>query len=324
MKRMTSEEIINTYIDFFVSKGHLQVKSASLIPKDDPSILWINAGVTPLKKYFDGTVVPKCRRLTSCQKCIRTGDIEEVGVTARHHTFFQMLGNFSIGDYFKKEAITWAFELLTGKEYFNLPIEKLYVTVYPTDVETYDLWKELGIPESHIVKLEGNFWEIGEGPSGPDSEIFFDRGEKYDPDKVGLKLLQEEIENDRYIEIWNNVFSMYNAKEGVPREEYKELPSKNIDTGMGVERMACILQDAETNYETDLFLPIIEKLEEICQIDYSGQKEFKVIVDHARSLTFALSDGATFENYGRGYVLRRLLRRSVIMGRRLKINRTFM
>lgn len=324
MKRMTSEEIINTYIDFFVSKGHLQVKSASLIPKDDPSILWINAGVTPLKKYFDGTVVPKCRRLTSCQKCIRTGDIEEVGVTARHHTFFQMLGNFSIGDYFKKEAITWAFELLTGKEYFNLPIEKLYVTVYPTDVETYDLWKELGIPESHIVKLEGNFWEIGEGPSGPDSEIFFDRGEKYDPDKVGLKLLQEEIENDRYIEIWNNVFSMYNAKEGVPREEYKELPSKNIDTGMGVERMACILQDAETNYETDLFLPIIEKLEEICQIDYSGQKEFKVIVDHARSLTFALSDGATFENYGRGYVLRRLLRRSVMMGRRLKINRTFM
>ena len=185
MKRMTSEEIINTYIDFFVSKGHLQVKSASLIPKDDPSILWINAGVTPLKKYFDGTVVPKCRRLTSCQKCIRTGDIEEVGVTARHHTFFQMLGNFSIGDYFKKEAITWAFELLTGKEYFNLPIEKLYVTVYPTDVETYDLWKELGIPESHIVKLEGNFWEIGDGPSGPDSEIFFDRGEKHAPDTVG-------------------------------------------------------------------------------------------------------------------------------------------
>lgn len=324
MKKMMSEEIINTYINFFVEHGHLQVPSSSLIPKDDPSVLWINAGVTPLKKYFDGTVVPKSKRLTSCQKCIRTGDIEEVGVTARHHTFFQMLGNFSIGDYFKKEALTWAYELLTSKKYFDLPVSKLYVTVYPSDHEAYDLWKNLGIPESHIIKLEGNYWEIGEGPSGPDSEIFFDRGEKYDKDKIGIRLLEEEIENDRYIEIWNNVFSQYNAKEGVPREEYEELPSKNIDTGMGVERMACILQDAPTNYETDLFLPIIEKLEEICKIEYCGQKEFKVIVDHARSLTFALSDGATFENYGRGYVLRRLLRRAVMMGRRLQINHPFM
>ena len=277
-----------------------------------------------MKKYFDGSVVPKSRRLTSCQKCIRTGDIEVVGTTARHHTFFQMLGNFSVGDYFKKEALTWAFELLTSDKYFGMPKEKLYITVYPSDKEAYDIWINLGVEPDHIIKLEGNYWEIGEGPSGPDSEIFFDRGEKYDKDKLGIKLLEDDIENDRYIEIWNNVFSQYNAKEGVPRDEYEELPSKNIDTGMGVERMACILQDTPTNYETDLFMPIIEKIEDICQINYMGQKEFKVIADHARSLTFALSDGATFENYGRGYVLRRLLRRAVMMGHRLKINHPFM
>ena len=324
MKKMTSEEIIRTYIDFFVSRGHTEVESAPLIPKDDPSILWINAGVTPLKKYFDGSVVPENRRLTSCQKCIRTNDIENVGLTARHHTFFQMLGNFSVGDYFKTEALTWAYELLTSEKYFGIPKEKLYVTVYPTDTDAYNLWVSFGIDPSHIVKLEGNYWEIGEGPSGPDSEIFYDRGEKYDPNKLGIKLLEEEIENDRYIEIWNNVFSQYNAKNGVPREEYEELPSKNIDTGMGVERMACILQETVTNYETDLFMPIIERIEEICGIKYDGRKEFKVIADHIRALTFALSDGATFENYGRGYVLRRLLRRSVMMSRKLNINKSFM
>ena len=324
MKKMTSEEIIRTYIDFFVKNGHLELESASLIPKDDPSVLWINAGVTPLKKYFDGTIVPKNRRLTSCQKCIRTNDIENVGMTARHHTFFQMLGNFSVGDYFKKEALTWAYELLTSNDYFGIEKEKLYVTVYPTDEEAYNLWLNLGIDASHIIKLEGNYWEIGEGPSGPDTEIFYDRGEKYDPNHQGIKLLEEEIENDRYIEIWNNVFSQYNAKKGVPREEYEELPSKNVDTGMGVERMACIIQNTETNYETDLFMPIIEKIEEISNIDYNGQKEFKVIADHARSLTFALSDGAAFENTGRGYVLRRLLRRAVMMSRKLNINHSFM
>lgn len=235
-----------------------------------------------------------------------------------------MLGNFSIGDYFKKEALTWAFELLTSKQYFDIDVNKLYVTVYPTDLEAYNLWVTLGIDPSHIVKLEGNYWEIGEGPSGPDSEIFYDRGEKYDKDKLGIKLLQDDIENDRYIEIWNNVFSQYNAKKGVPREEYEELPSKNIDTGMGVERMACIFQDAETNYETDLFLPMIHALEEISGLPYNKRKEFKVIVDHIRTLVFALSDGATFENYGRGYVLRRLLRRSVRMGRKLNIEKSFL
>ena len=324
MKKLTGQEIIRTYIDFFKEKGHSEVPSASLIPHDDPTVLWINAGVTPLKKYFDGTIVPQNRRMTSCQKCIRTGDIESVGRTARHHTFFQMLGNFSIGDYFKTEALTWAFELLTSKKYFGIDKEKLYVTIYPSDKEAYNLWLKLGMPKDHIIKLRNNYWEIGEGPSGPDSEIFYDRGPKFDPEKQGIKLLEKELENDRYIEIWNNVFSQYNAVEGVPREKYEELPSKNIDTGMGVERMACIMQQTETNYETDLFMPIMKKLEEIVLIKYLGQMEFKVIADHIRTLTFALSDGASFENYGRGYVLRRLLRRASRMGRKLNISHTFM
>ena len=277
MKKMTSEQIIRTYIDFFKERGHLEIPSSSLIPKDDPTILWINAGVTPLKKYFDGRVIPESRRLTSCQKCIRTGDIESVGKTARHHTFFQMLGNFSVGDYFKKEALTWAYELLTSDKYFGLDKNKLYITVYPADEEAYNLWVSLGIDPSHIIKLENNFWEIGPGPSGPDSEIFYDRGEKYDPQKQGIKLLEQELENDRYIEIWNNVFSQFNAKEGIDRANYEELPSKNIDTGMGVERMACIMQETETNYETDLFMPNMEAISEIARIEYLGQMEFKVI-----------------------------------------------
>lgn len=324
MKKMTGYEIIRTYIEFFKERGHAEVESASLIPHDDPTVLWINAGVTPLKKYFDGTVVPQNRRMTSCQKCIRTGDIESVGKTARHHTFFQMLGNFSVGDYFKTEALTWAMELLTSPKYFGFDVNKLYVTVYPDDVDAYNLWIKLGMPKDHIVKLAGNFWEIGEGPSGPDSEIFYDRGVKYDPQKLGIKLLEDEIENDRYIEIWNNVFSQFNAKEGVPRDKYEELPSKNIDTGMGVERMACIIQNTETNYETDLFMPIMKGISQVAGVDYLGQMEFKVIADHIRTITFALSDGASFENYGRGYVLRRLLRRASRMGRKLNISHAFM
>ena len=324
MKKLSSNEIIKMYLKYFEDHGHLIIESGSLIPQDDPSVLWINAGVTPLKKYFDGTLMPPSRRLTSVQKCIRTGDIEVVGKTARHHTFFQMLGNFSIGDYFKKEALTMALELLTSPKYFDIDKEKLYVTVYPQDKEAYDIWLSLGISEDHIIKLADNYWEIGPGPSGPDSEIFFDRGTKYDKDNLGIKLLKEDIENDRYIEIWNNVFSQYNAKENTPREKYEELPSKNIDTGMGVERMACILQETETNYETDLFLSIMQEISNICHIEYFGQMEFKVIADHIRTLVFALADGATFENYGRGYVLRRLLRRAVRMSRKLNINHSFM
>ena len=324
MKKLTGNEIIRMYIDFFKERGHMELESASLIPHNDPTVLWINAGVTPLKKYFDGSVVPKNRRLTSVQKCIRTGDIESVGRTARHHTFFQMLGNFSIGDYFRNEAITWAYDLLTDSKYFDIDKDKLYFTVYPDDFDTYNLWISLGVKPSHIIKLENNFWEIGPGPSGPDTEIFFDRGEKYDKEKKGIKLLENEEENDRYIEIWNNVLSMFNATEGLKREEYPELPSKNIDTGMGVERMACILQGVETNYETDLFMPIMEAIGDICQLPYTGQMEFKVIADHVRTLTFALSDGAVFENVGRGYVLRRLLRRASRMGKKLNINKEFM
>lgn len=324
MRKLTGEEIIRTFINYFVSHGHTEIESASLIPHDDPSILWINAGVTPLKKYFDGREVPVNRRLTSCQKCLRTGDIENVGKTARHHTLFQMLGNFSIGDYFKDEALNMAWELLTSEQYFGLDKNKLYITVYPNDLEAYNKWLSLGVEPNHIFKLEGNFWEIGEGPSGPDSEIFYDRGEKWDKDKLGTKLLSEEMDNDRYIEIWNNVFSQFNAKKDVARENYEELPSKNIDTGMGVERMACIMQDTETNYETDLFQPIMEKITEISNIPYHGQMEFKVIADHIRTLVFAISDGATFENVGRGYVLRRLLRRSVKMGKRLNISTSFL
>ena len=324
MKKLTGNEIIKTYIDFFVERGHTYIESASLIPQNDPTVLWINAGVTPLKKYFDGTVVPKNKRLVSCQKCIRTGDIEEVGKTARHHTFFQMLGNFSIGDYFKKEALPWAWELLTSPKYFAMDKDKLYITVYTHDEETYNIWLSLGVKPSHLIKLDTNFWEIGPGPSGPDTEIFYDRGEKYDKQKRGITMLQNEEENDRYIEIWNNVLSQFNATEGLSREEYPELPHKNIDTGMGVERVACIMQKTETNYETDLFMPIMHKIEEISSIQYTGQMEFKVIADHIRTLTFALSDGAVFENVGRGYVLRRLLRRASRMGRKLNINKEFL
>jgi len=322
MKKMNSNEIRQTFLNFFVKKNHQIIESAPLIPRNDPSLLWINAGVTPLKKFFDGREVPANRRMVSVQKCLRTGDIESVGKTARHLTFFEMLGNFSIGDYFKEEALEYAFELLTSPEYFGFDKDKLYITIYPTDEVAYQKWLSLGISESHIIKLENNYWEIGEGPSGPDSEIFYDRGEKYD--KRGVELIQNEIENDRYIEIWNNVFSQYNAKDGVDRKDYEELPSKNIDTGMGLERMCTIIQEVDTNYDTDLFVPIIKKIEEISNKKYNGEMPFKVIADHIRTLTFCISDGATFENYGRGYVLRRLLRRSVRYGMKLGINEPFL
>ena len=324
MKKLTSNEMRQMWFDFWQSKNHEIIESASLIPVNDPTLLWINAGVTPLKKYFDGSVVPNNRRLASSQKCIRTNDIENVGKTARHLTFFEMLGNFSIGDYFKKEAITWAWEFLTDPKWINFDKEKLYVTIYADDEEAYNTWINIGVDSAHIVRLESNYWEIGPGPSGPDSEIFFDRGEKYDPDKLGIKLLADEIDNDRYIEIWNNVFSQYNAKEGMERKDYPELPSKNIDTGMGLERMLSILQEVDTNFDTDLFIPIIHKIEEISGKTYQGDMPFKVIADHVRTLTFALSDGANFGNTGRDYVLRRLLRRAVRYSKMLEIDKPFM
>lgn len=324
MRKLKSYEIRQMWLDFFKEKGHDVVPSASLIPVNDPTLLWINAGVAPLKKYFDGREIPKNRRLTNAQKSIRTNDIENVGKTARHHTFFEMLGNFSIGDYFREEALTWAFEILTSEKWFGFDINKLYFTIYPDDVASYNKWVSLGVIPSHIIKLEDNFWEIGEGPCGPDTEIFYDRGEKYDPQGLGIKMLEEDIENDRYIEIWNIVFSQYNSKEGVPRSEYKELPNKNIDTGMGLERIACVMQEVETNYDTDLFMPIISEVEKLTGVKYNGQMAFKVIADHVRSVTFAVSDGAMISNEGRGYVLRRILRRAVRYGKKLGMNEPFM
>ncbi len=324
MKKLTSLEIRKMWLDFFKSKGHEIVPSAPLIPQDDDSLLWINAGVTPLKKYFDGSVVPNNRRITNIQKCIRTNDIENVGITRRHHTFFEMMGNFSVGDYFREDAISFAFELLTSSEWFDIPLEKLYFTVYPDDTETINKWLSLGVPESHIARLEDNFWEIGEGPCGPDTEIFFDRGEKYDFDGKALEHFMKGEDNERYVEIWNNVFSQFNSKEGVDRSEYKELPSKNIDTGAGLERWACIFQDVDSNFDTDLFMPIIHDIEKLSGTLYDYSMPYKVIADHIRSITFALADGANFDNVGRGYILRRLLRRSVRYGKKLGLNEKFM
>lgn len=324
MRKLSSNEIRQIWLDFFHSKGHKVIDSAPLIPINDPTLLWINAGVAPLKKYFDGTEIPENRRMVNVQKSIRTNDIDNVGKTARHHTFFEMLGNFSIGDYFRDEALEWAMEILTSPKYFGFDLDKLYFTIHIDDDESKKKWMELGVAEDRIIPLEDNFWEIGEGPCGPNTEIFYDRGPKYDPDNLGIKLLKEDIDNDRYIEIWNIVFSQYNAESGVPRSQYKELPSKNIDTGMGLERMACVLQEVETNYETDLFMPIIKKLEELTNVEYNGQMPFKVIADHIRSVSFAISDGAVLSNEGRGYVLRRLVRRAVRFGKKLGMNEAFM
>ena len=326
MKYMTGSEIRSMYLNFFKSKGHMIEPGAPLVPVNDPTLLWINSGVAALKKYFDGREIPNNPRITNAQKSIRTNDIENVGKTARHHTFFEMLGNFSIGDYFREEAVTWGWELLTSPEWFGFDKDLLYVTIYPNDQETYDLWIKLGVKPEHIVKLEYNFWEIGEGPCGPNTEIFFDRGVKYDPENIGLRLLEEDIENDRYIEIWNIVFSQFNSKEGLDRSEYPLLPNQNIDTGMGLERMACVLQGVETNFDTDLFMPIIKKTEEISGVKYTEETgiAFKVIADHVRTVTFAVADGALLSNEGRGYVLRRLLRRAVRYGKNLGIDRAFM
>ncbi len=324
MKKMTSNEIRKMWIDYFTQHGHQYVESASLIPVDDDSLLWINAGVTPLKKYFDGTIIPESRRLVNIQKCIRTNDIENVGVTKRHHTFFEMMGNFSIGDYFRDEAISFAFELLTSEQWFAIDKEKLYVTVYTDDKASFDKWIEVGMIPSHIIKLDGNFWEIGEGPCGPDSEIFYDQGEAYDPNHDAFDKFIHDVDQDRYVEIWNNVFSQYNSKVGVDRKDYKELPHKNIDTGAGLERWCCIFQGVDSNFETDLFRPIINKIEQMSGILYNGQTPFKVIADHIKAITFALADGAVFENTGRGYVLRRLLRRSVRYGKQLGFQEAFL
>lgn len=327
MKQMTSAQVRQMWLDFWKSKGHSVEPSANLVPVNDPTLLWINSGVATLKKYFDGSVVPENPRITNAQKAIRTNDIENVGKTARHHTMFEMLGNFSVGDYFRDEAIAWGYELLTSPEWFDFPKDKLYMTYYPDDKDSYNRWIEMGVEPSHLIPIEDNFWEIGAGPSGPDTEIFFDRGEEFDPDNIGIRLLAEDIENDRYIEIWNIVLSQFNADPSVPRSEYKELPHKNIDTGAGLERLVAVIQGAKTNFETDLFMPIIREIEKLSGKTYDPDGDnmsFKVIADHIRSLAFAIGDGALPGNEGRGYVLRRLLRRAVMHGRRLGIKDTFL
>ena len=327
MHQLSSAQIRQMWLDFWKSKGHAVEPSANLVPVNDPTLLWINSGVATLKKYFDGSVIPDNPRITNAQKSIRTNDIENVGKTARHHTMFEMLGNFSIGDYFRDEAIEWGFELLTSPEWFGFPKEKLYMTYYPDDKDSYNRWISLGVEPSHLIPLEDNFWEIGAGPSGPDTEIFFDRGTEFDPENIGVRLLEEDIENDRYIEIWNIVLSQFNADPAVPRSEYIELPNKNIDTGAGLERLAAIFQGAKTNFETDLFLPIIREVEKLSGKTYDPDGDnmsFKVIADHIRALSFAIGDGALPGNEGRGYVLRRLLRRASMHGQRLGISGPFL
>lgn len=321
---MKAAEIRSKWLAFFAGKGHAIEPSASLVPHNDPSLLWINAGMAPLKAYFDGRVKPDNPRIANSQKCIRTNDIENVGKTRRHHTFFEMLGNFSIGDYFKEEAITWAWEFLTGKEWIGFDPNRLYVTVHPEDQEAFDFWnKKIGLPAERIYKLEDNFWDIGEGPCGPCTEIFYDRGEKYgdlsDPECV------PGGENERFLEVWNLVFSQYNHnKDG----SYTPLPNKNIDTGAGLERFASILQDVDSNFDTDLFMPIIERTCEIAGVRYREHEEtdvaLKVIADHIRTVAFSAGDGVLPSNEGRGYVIRRLLRRAVRYGKKLGIDKPFL
>ncbi|CAM2848307.1 alanine--tRNA ligase [Paenibacillus sediminis] len=321
---MKASEIRSKWLEFFASKGHKIEPSASLVPHNDPSLLWINAGMAPLKPYFDGRVIPENPRIANSQKCIRTNDIENVGKTRRHHTFFEMLGNFSIGDYFKEETITWAWEFLTSKEWIGFDPDRLSVTVYPEDEEAYKLWNEkIGIPAERIVKLEDNFWDIGEGPCGPCTEIFYDRGEAYgdlsDPE------CYPGGENERFLEVWNLVFSQFNHnKDG----SYTPLPSKNIDTGAGLERLTSIVQNVDSNFDTDLFQPIIQRTAQMAGVKYKENADYdvalKVIADHVRTVSFAVADGVLPSNEGRGYVIRRLLRRAVRYGKVLGLNRPFM
>ena len=316
-------ELREKYLAFFESKDHLRMPSFSLVPQGDKSLLLINAGMAPLKKYFTGELTPPKNRVTTCQKCIRTPDIESVGITARHGTYFEMLGNFSFGDYFKHEATRWAWEFCT--EVMEMPKERIYISVYQEDDEAFDIWtKEIGIPEDHMVRFgkADNFWEHGAGPCGPCSELYFDRGEKYgcgSPDcKVGC-------ECDRYIEFWNLVFTQF---ENDGNGNYTRLKSCNIDTGMGLERLACIMQDVDNIFEVDTVQNIMKHVMEISGIKYHENEKndisLRVITDHIRSTTFMIGDGVMPSNEGRGYVLRRLLRRAARHGRLLGIQGTFL
>lgn len=323
MKWTGLNEIREKYLSFFESKGHTRMPSASLVPVDDNSLLLINSGMAPLKKFFLGQATPPNKRVATCQKCIRTPDIENVGKTARHGTFFEMLGNFSFGDYFKVEAIQWAWEFMT--EVMEFPKELLWVTVYLDDDEAHDIWRDkIGIPEERIVRLgkEDNFWEIGSGPCGPCSEIYVDRGEKYGCGEPDCK---PGCDCDRYIEVWNIVFSQF---DGDGKGNYTPVAHPNIDTGMGLERMACVLQNVENLFEVDTIFAIIKKIEEITGTVYKEDPHkdvsIRVITDHARSAAFMVSDGVIPSNEGRGYVLRRLIRRAARHGRLLGVGDAFL
>lgn len=323
MKWTSLNDLREKYLSFFESKGHLRLDSFSLVPNGDKSLLLINSGMAPMKKYFTGEVTPPRNRVTTCQKCIRTPDIENVGKTARHGTFFEMLGNFSFGDYFKKEATAWAWEFCT--QVLEMPVDKLYVTIYENDDEAFEIWtKQNGVAPDHIVRLgkEDNFWEHGSGPCGPCSEIHFDRGEKYG---CGKPDCGPGCECDRYVEFWNNVFTQFD-NDG--KNNYTPLAHPNIDTGMGLERLACIMQDVDNIFEVDTVQNIMKKISEIAGVSYHSDEKkdvsLRVITDHVRSSTFMIGDGVIPSNNGRGYVLRRLIRRACRHGRLLGVNEPFL
>lgn len=323
MEWTSLNDLREKYLSFFESKGHMRLPSFSLVPNNDKSLLLINSGMAPMKKYFTGEVTPPSTRVTTCQKCIRTPDIERVGKTARHGTYFEMLGNFSFGDYFKHEATKWAWEFCT--EVLDMPVDKLWVTIYENDDEAFDIWtKEVGVDPSHIVRLgkEDNFWEHGQGPCGPCSELHFDRGEKYG---CGKPDCAPGCDCDRYTEFWNNVFSQFN-NDG--NGNYTELAQKNIDTGMGLERLACIMQGVDNLFEVDTVQNIMKKISEIAKVNYHDDEKndvsLRVITDHIRSSVFMIGDGVIPSNNGRGYVLRRLIRRACRHGRLLGVNEPFL
>ncbi|MGO0985851.1 alanine--tRNA ligase [Clostridioides difficile] len=323
MEKMGLNEIRSKFLEFFESKGHYAADSYSLVPHNDKSLLLINSGMAPLKNYFSGVEVPPNVRMCTSQKCIRTGDIENVGITARHATFFEMMGNFSFGDYFKRESIKWGWEFVT--EWLSIPEDKIWVTVYEEDDDSYDIWaKEMNFPEERMVRLgkDDNFWEIGTGPCGPCSEIYFDRGEEYGCDNPDCK---PGCDCDRYLEFWNHVFTQFDRDE---EGNYSLLESKNIDTGMGLERMGCIMQGVDTIFEVDTIKSILEAVEKLTGVKYGENPKndisIRIITDHIRAVTFLVSDGVLPSNEGRGYVLRRLLRRAARHGKLLGVKELFL
>ena len=323
MEKMGLNEIREKFLEFFESKEHYTRMGYSLVPHNDKSLLLINAGMAPLKTYFMGTELPPNKRMATCQKCIRTGDIENVGITARHATFFEMLGNFSFGDYFKNESIKWGWEFVT--EWLNMPVEKIWVTVYEDDDEAFEIWeKEIGIPKERIVRLgkEDNFWEIGTGPCGPCSEMYYDRGEKF---SCGLDTCKPGCDCDRFIEFWNHVFTQFDKDD---KGNYNLLPKPNIDTGMGLERVACIMQNVDSIFEIDTIRYVLDGVIELSGKDYGKNRKddisIRIITDHIRAVTFMTADGIIPSNEGRGYVLRRLLRRAARHGKLMGIENRFL